>query len=97
MKKIKYYFSNECKLGAISISDNPFCEHCMELEPYKPTISDGSTRWCMDCWDTYIGDEDSWDVEIVEIPEEIKKEIKAKVKSEKIKYYTAKLKELKEE
>lgn len=92
MKKIRYFLSDKCNLGAVSINEGPFCEHCAELDPFEPTISDGSTFWCMNCWETNIGD-DSWDIEIVDIPDKMKEEIKQKVKDCRREYYQRKLKE----
>ena len=79
-----YYYSNECEEKAVCITEGAFCECCMELEPYTATISDGGTRWCIDCWEANQG----------ELPRDVLAKIDAKETKQKIKYYEKKLKEL---
>ncbi len=82
---MKYFFSDKCEEGAISITEDAFCEHCYELEPFTPLISNGGTWYCICCHE--CSEED--------IPEDIMKEITKREKELKTEYYTKKLKELK--
>jgi hypothetical protein len=74
------------KSGYIEFHENPFCEHCGELEPYDPTLQEGEDAgyitWCMDC---------AWANELATKAEIDKAEELAKPKKKK--YYEEKLKE----
>lgn len=65
MKKIKIIKENEscdCNIGDVVISDSrgegPDCEHCGNLGPFEPVISNGGTYYCLSCMDANGDDEE---------------------------------------
>ena len=52
--EVNVYFDSdrsEDDKPSIHIGPSPFCEHCMELEPYSLEFFDGGVAWCEDCMD----------------------------------------------
>ena len=54
--EVPVYFSDEDNPTdfpdtRVTISPEPFCEHCMELEPYDLMFFDGGCSWCESCVD----------------------------------------------
>ena len=76
-------FEETDKEYTISLYEEPFCEHCYDLEPFEATI-DLDIQYCVSCCSANG----------IEIPENLLIKIKAKQKELKIEFYKKKLKEL---
>lgn len=55
----------------VHYSEEAWCEHCMDLEPFDATLDDGGTHWCMDCAnyndDFQLSDNEKKAIEIQEL------------------------------
>lgn len=67
----------------IYLYEQPFCEHCYDLEPFEITIGI-DIQYCIGCSNANG----------IEIPEKLLVEIETKQKELRIEYYKKKLKEL---
>lgn len=74
----------------IQYKEEPWCEHCGELEPYTATFEDGAD-WCIWCGlmgDLQLKEEDKWAIEVMEAKH------KLKYFTERVESITRRLKEL---
>ena len=87
LKLLKIDERSGCEEGDVVFVEDPFCEHCGDLEPYSVMISDGGTYWCEMCADAngYLPDDD----------DPIWQEIKDIECTAKIKFHEKELKRLK--
>lgn len=78
-------------LDDFEFGNAPFCEHCMDLEPFSAAYDDDGVSWCLVC----IQNIDDFETgEMFSISKDELKKIEAFEKSAKKQYFERRIKDL---
>lgn len=74
----------------IRTTDDPWCEHCGQLEPFTMVVNDGCSDWCETCIDS-VGEYDFTKPSDEDIEVAVRK-----ANRQKITYFKKRIKQLEE-